>query len=36
MKAMRVLSIALAGLLASGAANAQFFGTVGYPHVDPA
>jgi outer membrane protein len=36
MKAMRVLSIALAGLLASGAANAQFFGTVGYAHVDPA
>jgi len=35
MKKVRVLSLALAGLLASGAANAQFFGTLGYANVNP-
>lgn len=35
MKHTRVLSLALAGLLASGAANAQFFGTLGYANVSP-
>ena len=35
MKTSHVLSLALAGLLASGAANAQLFGTIGYAHVDP-
>lgn len=35
MKTFRLTSLALAGLLASGAANAQFFGTVGYTNVNP-
>ena len=35
MKKTHALSLALAGLLASGAANAQFFGTLGYSQVDP-
>jgi outer membrane protein len=35
MKNVSVLSLALAGLLASGAANAQFFGTLGYTQVNP-
>jgi outer membrane protein len=35
MKKLSVLSLALAGLLASGAANAQFFGTLGYTWVNP-
>jgi outer membrane protein len=35
MKNVNVLSLALAGLLASGAANAQFFGTLGYTQVNP-
>ena len=35
MKKISVLSLALAGLLASGAANAQFFGTLGYSQVNP-
>ena len=35
MKQLSVLSLALAGLLASGAANAQFYGTFGYSAVNP-
>ena len=35
MKNVSVLSLALAGLLASSAANAQFFGTLGYSQVNP-
>lgn len=35
MKQLSVLSLALAGLLASGAANAQFYGTLGYSAVNP-
>lgn len=35
MKNVSALSLALAGLLASGAANAQFFGTLGYTNVNP-
>jgi len=30
-----LVALALAGLLASGAANAQFFGTIGYTNVNP-
>ena len=35
MKNVSALSLALAGLLASGAAHAQFYGTVGYGAVNP-
>ena len=35
MKSTCLTSLALAGLLASGAASAQFFGTVGYTSVNP-
>jgi outer membrane protein len=35
MKRTSLLTLALAGLLASGAANAQFFGTLGYTVVNP-
>lgn len=35
MKNVSALSLALAGLLASGTANAQFFGTLGYTNVNP-
>lgn len=35
MKKTCLASLALAGLLASGAANAQFFGTIGYTNVNP-
>ena len=35
MKNVSALSLALVGLLASGAANAQFYGTVGYGAVNP-
>ena len=35
MKTSPLAALALAGLLASGAANAQFFGTVGYSNVNP-
>jgi outer membrane protein len=35
MKKTRVLLLAVAGLLASGAANAQFYGTLGYSAVNP-
>ena len=35
MKKTRVLLLAVAGLLASGAANAQFYGTFGYSGVNP-
>lgn len=35
MKKTTLLSLTLAGLLASGAANAQFFGTLGYTQVNP-
>ena len=35
MKNVSALTLALAGLLASGAANAQVFGTLGYTNVNP-
>ena len=35
MKKTNLLSLALASLFASGAANAQFFATVGYANVNP-
>jgi len=35
MKKLSLVSLALAGILASGAANAQFFGTVGATNVNP-
>jgi len=35
MKKLSLVSLALAGIFASGAANAQFFGTVGFTNVNP-
>ena len=35
MKKISLVSLALAGILASGAANAQFFGTAGFTNVNP-
>jgi outer membrane protein len=35
MNKLSLVSLALAGILASGAANAQFFGTVGFTNVNP-
>lgn len=35
MKTSSLVALALAGLVASGAANAQFFGTIGYSNVNP-
>ena len=35
MKKISIVSLALAGILASGAANAQFFGTAGFTNVNP-
>lgn len=35
MKKLRLVSLALVSILASGAANAQFFGTAGFTNVNP-